>query len=435
MGLSGTAAATLLCRHGAKVALTDDKTERELKETMSALEELQIDYRLGGIDSELLFRSDLVVLSPGVPSCLSPIDLARKAGVQIVSEIELASAFCEAPVIAVTGTNGKTTTTSLIHHMTVRAGLRSVLAGNMEVPFSRVVGEGPLDIVVLEVSSFQLENIISFRPAVGVALNISPDHLDRYQNMEDYIAAKIRLFENHSPDDYAALNRDDPAVAAMANQVSSKLLWFSAREEVEQGAFLRGKTLVGRFEGGESEVMNLDDIPLPGKHNVENVLAAIAATLPIKLPAECREPAVKSFRGAEHRLERVKEKDGVLFVNDSKATNIDALEKSIASFDTPIILIAGGRGKKGGYRSLRGAVEEKVEAMITIGEDAPLLEKALGDIVPTQRAETLPDAVRRAAELARPGDCVLLAPGCASFDMFANYAHRGKVFKEAVEKL
>ncbi len=435
MGLSGLAAAELLCKHGARVAITDDKAERELSEAMKTLEGRDIGYYLGGIDSELLLRSDLVVISPGVPTRLSPIDLARKAGVEIISEIELAHSFCEEPIIAITGTNGKTTTATLAHHMAEQAGLKAALAGNIEIPFSRVIGENAFDLVVLEVSSFQLENIKDFRPMVGAVLNVSPDHLDRYRGMEEYCATKARLFENQLEGDYAVLNRDDRATAAMQNAADSSVLWFSAIGEVEQGAFVRGGTLLARFEGAETEIMGVEDIPLLGWHNVENVLAAVAATLPMELPADCYRPAVARFRGAEHRLEKVREIGGVLYVNDSKATNIGALERALASFDRPIILIAGGRGKKGGYRELRPLVEMKVKAMITIGEDGPLLEDALGDIVPARSADTLPEAVRDAASIARPGDCVLLAPACASFDMFTSYAHRGKTFKEAVENL
>lgn len=435
MGLSGTAAAELLCKHGARVAVTDDKTEHELEQAIRRLEDREVSYHLGGIDSELLLRSDLVIISPGVPSNLSPIDLARKAGVEIISEIELAYTFCEEPIIAVTGTNGKTTTTSLAHRMAEQAGLQAALAGNIEIPFSCVLDEGPFDIIFLEVSSFQLENIKNFRPMVGAVLNVSPDHLDRYRGMEEYCATKALLLKNQSGDEYAVLNWDDRAVAAMESEAPSGVLWFSLMREVEQGAFLRGGTLVTRFEGVETEVMNISDIPLIGWHNVENVLAAVAATLPIELPTECYRPAVAGFPGAEHRLETVREIDGVLYVNDSKATNVGALERSLSSFSRPIILIAGGRGKKNSYKGLRPLVGMKVKAMITIGEDAPTIAEALGDIVPTRSADTLPDAVRDAAAIAKPGDCVLLAPACASFDMFASYAHRGKVFKEAVEKL
>ena len=394
MGLSGVAAARLLCAEGARVAITDDKAESDLENAMKALEGLDVDFHLGGIDSELLFCSDLAVVSPGVPS---------------VSELT--------PRVA------------------VRAGLKAALAGNNEVPFSDVIRENTVDVVALEVSSFQLENITDFRPMVGAALNVSPDHLDRYRGMEDYIAAKARLFSNQAAGDFALLNRDDPAVAAMARDVKSEVMWFSTREEVRQGAFLRGTTLVVRFKGAETEVMDIDDIPLIGRHNVENTLAAIAATLPLELSLDCYREAVADFPRIEHRLEKVRELNGVLYINDSKATNIGALERALESFTSPIILIAGGRGKKGGYRTLRRLVETRVKAMITIGEDASALEEALGDLVPTQRAETLPDAVGIAAAKAEPGDCVLLAPACASFDMFKSYAHRGEVFKEAVETL
>jgi UDP-N-acetylmuramoylalanine--D-glutamate ligase len=435
MGLSGVAAAQLLRAEGAKVAVTDDKSERDLGPSIGRLRELDIDYHLGGIDSELLLCSDLAVISPGVPSNLSPLDRARKAGVEVISEIELASSLCDAPIIATTGTNGKTTTTALIHRMADRAGLKAALAGNNEIPFSDVVRENSVDLIALEVSSFQLENIKDFRPMVALVLNVSPDHLDRYRGMEDYIAAKKRLFSNQAEGDFAVLNSDDSVVAAMAREVKSEILWFSAREETPQGAFLRGTTLVARFRGVEAEVMEIDDIPLIGWHNVENTLAAIAATLPVELSLECYRDALAGFPAAEHRLEKVRELDGVLYINDSKATNIDALAKSLESFNSPLILIAGGRGKKSSYRVLRPLVEARVKAIITIGEDAQALEEAFGDLVSAERAESMPEAVRFAAAKAEPGDCVLLAPACASFDMFKSYAHRGEVFKEAVQAL
>lgn len=435
MGLSGVAAAIFLHKHGARVTLTDDKPKHELSEGMKKLERIDVNYRLGGIDPALLLASELIVLSPGVPSDLPPIERARKAGVEIISEIELASSFCDSPLIAITGTNGKTTTTMLVHHVLVHAGLKAGLAGNIEIPFSRVILDGPFDAIVLEVSSFQLENTRSFRPRVGVLLNITPDHLTRYNGIDDYAMAKFALFKNQSTSDFAVLNRDDCGIARAEGRISSRVLKFSMKEEIEEGAFLRGEKLVARFEGAETEIMEAGHIPLLGRHNVENVLAGIAATLPMKISAECYEQAIKSFRAVEHRLEKVREKDGVLFVNDSKATNIDSLIKALESFERPIILIAGGRGKKSSYTVLRTLVSAKVKAMITIGEDAPLLEEALGDIVPTQRAQTLPDAVKMAAALARSGDCVLLAPACASFDMFRNYEHRGQVFKEAVARI
>jgi len=435
MGLSGVAAATLLHKHGADIVLTDDKPETELKEAMKKLEGMNIEYCLGGISPDSLLGSELIVISPGVPAELPQIQRARRAGVEIISEIELAYSFCHAPLIAITGTNGKTTTAMLTHHIATHAGLSAGLAGNIELAFSEAVNEGPFDVMVLEISSFQLENIKEFKPRIGVLLNISSDHLDRHKDMNDYITAKLALFKNQTPSDFSVLNRDDNTVVSSTEAIRSNALWFSMRVEVEQGAFLRGDTLIARFEGGEEEVMRLSDIPLLGRHNVENVLAAVAATLPLKLPSDCYKQAVANFPGAEHRLEKVREMDGVLFVNDSKATNIGALEKSLESFDRPIILIAGGRGKRSSYRVLRSIVENKVKALIVIGEDAALLEEALGDIVSIRKEETLPDAVRRAAALAQPGDCVLLAPACASFDMFRNYKHRGQVFKEAVQDL
>ncbi len=435
MGLGGVAAAKLLLARGASVSFTDDKPAHLLKEALKELEGVGAGYRLGGIDGALLLESDLVVISPGVPSDLPQIERARRSGVEILGEVELAYWLCNAPVIAITGTNGKTTTTMLTHHIIACAGLKAGLAGNVEIPFSAVVRQGPFDVMVLEVSSFQLENIRDFRPLVGVLLNLSPDHLDRYRSMEDYVTAKLQLFRNQSPKDYAVINQDDEPVTRIADRIRSTPLAFSLRSEVRQGAFLRGSKLVSRFDGSEREVMNIGAIPLFGRHNVENVLAAIAATMPLKLPADCYERAVASFPGVEHRLEKVRERDGVLFVNDSKATNIGALEKALESFNRPIVLIAGGRGKKSSYLVLRPLVKEKLRAMVVIGEDAALLEEALGDVVPTRKADTLTEAVALAAALAQPGDCVLLAPACASFDMFENYKHRGRVFKEAVANL
>jgi UDP-N-acetylmuramoylalanine--D-glutamate ligase len=435
LGLSGIAAARLLAQHKAIVSVTDDKPEEQLKEEKKALGRAAKEFRLGGIDLALLLESDMIVLSPGVPSDLPQVEQARKAGIPVVSEIELAYWFCETPIIAITGTNGKTTTTSLIHHIVTRAGVKARLGGNIQIPFCQVVNQKPASMMVLEVSSFQLENIHDFSPFIGVLLNITPDHLNRYRSMDDYMAAKFALFKNQSEGDFAVLNRDDGYVAGSAEDVCSKVLWFSLKREVEQGAFLKGNRVIVRYEDREKEIMNIGQIPLLGRHNIENVLAAVAAVLPLEVPWEGFSRAIKNFKGVEHRLEKVRERDGILFVNDSKATNIDALIKALESFDRPVVLIAGGRGKGSSYLVLRQLFEKKVRAMVTLGEDAPLLEEALADLVTTQRAASLPEAVQLAEAMAQAGDCVLLAPACASFDMFRNYEHRGEVFKEAVSKL
>ncbi len=434
MGLSGVGAARLLAQQKAKVSVTDDKHEDELKQEKKALGRIPVRLYLGGINQALLEDAELIVISPGVPSNIPQIQAARALEIPIISEIELAYQFCEAPILAVTGTNGKTTTTSLVHHIVTRAGLKAQLGGNIQIPFSQVVNRKS-DAMVLEVSSFQLENIRDFSPFVGVLLNITPDHLDRYTSMDEYTAAKMALFRNQSAGDFAVINQDDPICVRSVESIQSKILGFSLRQEVEQGAFLRGTKVVARYEDREKEIMDVKDIPLLGRHNVENVLGATAAVLPLEIPWAGFSRAIKSFRGVEHRLEKVREKDGVLFVNDSKATNIDALEKALQSFERPVVLIAGGRGKKSSYLVLRALVKEKVRAMVTLGEDAPLLEEAFGDIVPATRVADLSEGVRLAASLAKPGDCVLLAPACASYDMFRNYEHRGEVFKEAVNKL
>jgi UDP-N-acetylmuramoylalanine--D-glutamate ligase len=435
MGMSGVAAARLLVEQGAQVALTDDKKEEELAQEKKALKKVKVKYALGGIDQTLLLDSEMVIISPGVPSDLPQLEKARAAGIPIISEIELAYWFCEVPILAITGTNGKTTTTSLVHHIVRRAGLKAKLGGNIQIPFSQVVRQSSMDAMVLEVSSFQLENIVDFNPFVGVLLNITPDHLNRYHSMDEYTTAKLALFKNQSSGDFAVLNRDDKAVARIAETIRSKVLWFSLQREVEQGAFLRGARVVARYEDREKDLMDMREIPLLGRHNVENVLAATAAVLPMEIPWEVYARAIKSFKGVEHRLEKVREKDGILYVNDSKATNIDSLEKALESFERPIVLIAGGRGKKSSYLVLRELVQKKVKGMVTLGEDAPLLEEAFSDLVQTTRASTLPEAVQIAAAMAKPGDCVLLAPACASYDMFRNYEHRGEVFKEAVNSL
>jgi len=435
LGLSGIAAARLLSQQKAVVSVTDDKTEKELEAERRSLRRIVKEYHLGGISERLLLDSDMIIISPGVPSDLPQLQEARAAGIMIISEVELAYWFCDVPILAITGTNGKTTTTSLVHHLVTFAGLKAQLGGNIQIPFSQVVNKKPSDAMVLEVSSFQLENIRDFSPFVGILLNITPDHLNRYHSMDEYAAAKFALFKNQSAGDFAVLNQDDEFVAQSAENICSKILWFSLNREVEQGAFLRGTRVVVRYEDREKEILDVSQIPLLGRHNVENVLAAVAAVLPLEIPWTNYARAVKNFKGVEHRLERVREKDGVLFVNDSKATNIDALVKALESFERPIILIAGGRGKGSSYLVLRPLFEKKVRAMVTLGEDAPLLEEALAGIVPITRAATLPEAVSLAATMAHPGDCVLLAPACASFDMFRNYEHRGRVFKETVNKL
>ena len=438
---SGIASAEFLLARGARVILTDVKTEDELVLPLPALCNLarksgELVLETGGHRPESFRSTDLVVVSPGVPLTHSCFDESRRAGIPILAEVELAFRHLKGKILGITGSNGKTTTTTLAAALLRGAGFRSYAAGNIGDALIRLVDASkPEDFYVVELSSFQLESIERLRPYIAALLNLTPDHLDRYRDFVDYAGAKQRIFMNQTAEDFAVLNADDPRTASLATQVAAAPVLFSRQCEVARGAFVRAGRMVYRDGGAESDLFAAAAVRLKGSHNLENVLAAVTMVLLAGAAPESLAETVGAFSGVEHRLEWVAEIRGVQFFNDSKATNVDAAAKSLEAFPRNILLIAGGRDKGGDFSPLRPLVAERVKQLIVIGEAAGKIREALSDLVETSQAADLPEAVWMASRKADPGDVVLLAPACASFDMFQNYEHRGRVFKEAVRKL
>jgi UDP-N-acetylmuramoylalanine--D-glutamate ligase len=395
-----------------------------------------VEFELGEHVPESFVEADLVVLSPGVPPGIDPVRAAEQVGVPVLGEMEFACRFSGSRLIGVTGTNGKTTTTTLVHRMVKEAGRTTLLAGNNEFPLSTAVMVRPRpEFVVLEVSSFALERVETFRPEVAVLLNVTPDHLERYSGMDDYRKTKMRIFAQQTPSDTAIFNADDPQMCTDAGAVDAKKLFFSIDSEVDSGVFVAGGDIVAKLGGERRRLLPLEEVALAGRHNLANVLAALCVCVALDLPDEAYTRALKSFRGLEHRMEFVAKRDGVTFINDSKATNLDALQNALTGMEAPVILIAGGRGKGSDYSSLRDLVKARVKSLVLVGEDAALIEAAFGDLAPVSHADSIDEAVKRARANAGDGDCVLLSPACASFDMFRNFEERGETFKAAVLNL
>ena len=436
---SGIASARFLVQRGATVALTDRKPLAEWSPTALALKTEGVGQVAGEPPSWLLDQIDLVVISPGVPHKAIPIRYADRRGAEVIGEIELASRFLRGRVVAVTGTNGKTTTTTLIGEMLKDAGLNVQVGGNIGTPLISMVDASRDDgWTVVEVSSFQLETIVNFHPAVATVLNVTPNHMDRYDSLQDYAAAKHNVFRNQTPGDVAILNADDETVSSWAGGLRAHVVQFSVKRELEEGLFLRGRDLISHTKDGERVLVTRDEMHLRGTHNVENVLAALAAGLACGAAPDSLRETVRRFHPVEHRLEEVAEINGVRFFNDSKATSVDATMKALEAFagdKGKLVLILGGRGKQAPYSPLRPLVSERVRQMILIGEDAPAIERDLGSAAPFEHVSDMHDAVRRGFAAAKPGDVVLLAPACASFDMFESFEHRGRVFKDEVLNL
>ncbi len=438
---SGIAASEFLLSRGARVILTDTKSEMTLSAQLTPLREQfeesgRLVLELGGHQVSSFRKSNFVVLSPGVPATLSYLEESRKAALPIMAEVELAYRHLKGKLLGITGSNGKTTTTTLVAELLRGSGLRCYAAGNIGKPLiSFVAASKAEDIYATELSSFQLETIQLLHPAVASILNITPNHLDRYAGLEAYIAAKRRIFTNQDKRDFAVLNADNPTTALMAAEVPSAPVLFSRLVAVEHGTFMRGGRLFYRDEKREQELLSANDIPLRGTHNLENVLAATAIALLAGAAPESMKRIVRDFHGVEHRLEWVADIRGVQYFNDSKATSVDATLKSLEAFPGDIQLILGGRDKAGDFTALRHLVRQKVKHIVLIGEAAGKIRAALEGATEILEARTVPEAVRLCHNLASPGDVVLLAPACASFDMFEDYEHRGRVFKEAVHNL
>jgi UDP-N-acetylmuramoylalanine--D-glutamate ligase len=462
LGKSGLAAARFLKSHGARVTVSDSRPATLIAELPSLLDEgIMVESGSHGL---LTFRrQDLIVVSPGVPMDVPEIAQVRAMGMKIIGEMELGFQFLQGESIAITGSNGKTTTTTLIGDILRAAGLRTLVGGNIGRPVVELAEESlkmsgredenadssaPLQNdkglrndksawAVLEVSSFQLETIDTFKPRIAIVLNITPDHLDRHGSFEAYTAMKARITENQTAEDFLVLNAEDVKAQLVAAKTRAQIYWFSGKRRIKQGAFVHGDGIyfIPR-EGGEAEpVMPVGEIALAGAHNVENVLAATCAARLAGVDAEVIRKTVRDFKAVEHRLEFVRELDGVRFFNDSKATNVDATVKAVEAFAGGVWLILGGKDKNSDYATMSALLRERVKGVITIGSAAEKIETQLASVVKIERAETMERAVPLARSRAQSGDVVLLAPACSSYDQFENYEQRGRVFKELVSGL
>jgi UDP-N-acetylmuramoylalanine--D-glutamate ligase len=476
---SGVGAANLLSQFGAEVTVTDIKTGSEVEDFISRLNPA-VRLALGAHPEDIFLSADMLVVSPGVPLKIPPISNAKSRGIPIIGELELAYQIVtyslfnpsvppllkrgKGGFLAVTGTNGKSTTTALLDFMMRKSGFRTLLGGNIgnaltEEILKQVKSQNAIDYIVAEVSSFQLESIKDFKPKVATIVNITPDHLDRYHSLEEYSHAKARIFENQRKGDFLVLNADDPetmkvynAKCKMQNAKLPRVYFFSRKEEVE-GIYFKDKMIYCNFptmtgtvpilpplasKSGtvpSAPLIKADEIKIKGVHNLENAMAASAMALLADCPVEAVIESLKEFPGLEHRLEFVGEIDGVNYFNDSKGTNVGAVIKSLESFTEPIILIAGGRDKAGDFSLLRHLVKEKVKAIVLIGEAGEKIKRALEDLTDTVMAEDLRDAVKISHSMASKGDIVLLSPACASFDMFLNFEDRGRQFKKIVMEM
>lgn len=436
IGRSGVAAAFFLQERGARVTVSDSKTEAQLQLEIAALLDRGISIEAGRHGERTFRDQDLIVVSPGVPSDHPQLQQARSLGIPVIGEVELAFRFLQGKVIAITGSNGKTTTTTLIGEILAKSGKKTLVGGNIGTPVISLVEKStPESYMVLEVSSFQLETIQQFRPWISVVLNITPDHLDRHHTFQAYVDAKARMFENQTASDFAVLNADDATCVNLKDRAKGPLYWFSRKQKVDTGAFLSGTQIVFRDGGRETPLMECSEIYLKGAHNLENVLAAVSVGMIAGCgPQEIRR-AVSEFHGVEHRLEPVSTIHGVSFFNDSKATNVDATIKALESFPGNIHIILGGKDKGSDYSVLNPLLRERVKRAYLIGAAAEKIAAQIKGVVPLAHSGTLERAVQQAFEAAAEGDIVLLAPACASFDQFENYEQRGRVFKELVHSL
>lgn len=437
LGKSGLAAALFLRRRGAHVTVSDVRSAEALAKDIPALLEEGIMVESGGHGLLTFRRQDLIVVSPGVPLDTPELAQVRSFGLPVIGELELAASFLKGRCVAITGSNGKTTTTALLGEILQEAGMHTLVGGNIGVPVVALIDESADDTwSVLEVSSFQLESTAMFHPRIAVILNITPDHLDRHGTFENYAMAKERIFARQDGNDSLVLNADNVRAASAAARTASRVYWFSLEHEVERGAWVKEGHVVFREGPGAAveSVLPLGGIPLKGEHNVENVLAAVCAARLAGAPQQAIRRAIENFKAVEHRLEYVATLNGVEFYNDSKATNVDATARAIAAFPAGIHLILGGKDKNSDYTQLESLLRERVRAVYTIGSAAHKIESQLRGMVVLHSCETLNKAVNDAASASHPGEVVLLAPACSSFDQFESYEHRGRVFKELVNE-
>ena len=436
LGRSGVASALFLQSRGARVTVSDAKSEDQLREQIPTLLDAGIAVETGTHGERTFRNQDLIVVSPGVPVDAEPLKQARALGQPVIGEIELASEFLPGPIVAITGSNGKTTTTTLVGEIIAASGFKTLVGGNIGTAAISLAEQATADTtIVLEVSSFQLETIRTFRPKVAVVLNVTPDHLDRHRTFAAYVDAKARIFENQQSDDFAVLNADDPTCVDLAKRTRAQVFWFSRERELESGAFVRDAQVVFRRNESIQTILSVSEIPLKGSHNLENVLAAVCAGALMGCAAEKIRAAIVNFQAVEHRLEYVATIDGVEYYNDSKATNVDATMKALQSFPSNIHLILGGKDKDSDYTLLNNLLRERVKSVYTIGAAAEKIQSHIKGTTQIVASGTIESAVKQASSTAQPGDIVLLAPACASFDQFQNYEHRGRVFKDMVGQL
>ena len=436
LGRPGVASAIFLQEHGAKVIVSDSKSEAQLQSEVPALLDRGISIETGQHGQRTFRDQDLIVVSPGVPSDQPQLQHARSLGIPVIGEVELAFRFLQGKVLAITGSNGKTTTTTLVGEILAKSGRKTLVGGNIGTPVISLAGQStPDSLVVLEISSFQLESIEKFCPWIAAILNITPDHLDRHHTFQAYVDAKARIFENQQAADFGVLNADDPTCVSLKNKVHGPLLWFSRKQTVESGAYVKGDQIIFHHNGQAQSVLNRNDIQLKGEHNLENVLAAVAMTMVAGCTPQQVRQAVMEFRAVEHRLELIATVNGITFYNDSKATNVDATVKALESFPGNIHLILGGKDKGSDYTVLNPLLRERVKRAYLIGAAADKIASQIQGAAELVRSGTLDRAVRQAFDAGNSGDVVLLAPACASFDQFQSYEHRGRVFKELVHSL
>ncbi len=431
-GLSGQALVRFLLQRGADVVLSDQRSAERIP-GFKELQALPITFDLGGHNLAFFEQADLVAVSPGVPLDSPPLALAASLGIPLRGEIELAAAEIAAPIVGITGTNGKSTTTSLVGEIFSAWGKKVFVGGNIGTPLVEACGK-EYDLLAVELSSFQLETIASFHPRFGMLLNLSSDHLDRYPDLESYYHAKLQMFRNMTASDFAILNADDPEVCRLTEKLPTTKVWFSARGQEVRGIRCQGDELIWNWNGADTR-LPLSRLQLVGVHNVENAMAAIIPALLQGCPADVAWSAICAFTGLEHRMNLVRELGGVRWYNDSKGTNVGSVLKSLAGLTAPVTLIAGGKDKGGDYRLLRPLLEEKVTDLLLIGEAAARMAEELAGCCRTTRVETLQDAVQMAYQQTPAGGTVLLSPACSSFDMFANYQARGDEFTRLVSQL
>jgi len=448
LGRTGLAAARFLHHRGARVLVTDKAGEKELGDAVGVLRQLGVRVEIGSHRADSFQDADLIMVSPGVDHTIEPIAQANARGVPIIGEVELASAFIKEPIIAVTGTNGKTTTTALLGQMLENSGISVFVGGNIGNPLIEYVSkEQTAQIVVAEISSFQLDTIVTFRPKVSVLLNITPDHLDRYPDFEAYADSKMRIFKNQQADDLAILNGLDQLIRTKTKNIKCRRLFFPHLEAGEQGAILNEKRIILRLNHVHSVIRNLQSefrnheyldisrMHLQGRHNFENACAASIAALASGATLNGIQKALDHFKGLPHRLEHVATINAVDYYNDSKATNVDGVLRALECFSKPVVLLMGGRDKGGDFKMLQESIRNHAKELIVMGEAAESIRSALGQQTRTKIAASMQEAVTTAFQDAQPQDVVLLSPGCASFDWYSNYAERGDDFRRAVEKL